>query len=108
MNGPETIVTADITKHLVVSAENPKERVVEENIFQSPGVFHPTQVDTRQVVLPWRLYLLNSLSALLEADTIATDSLRNALLTSRVQSTLFVSYLTFNPISQNLKPFHHR
>ena len=79
MNGPETVVTADITEHLVVSAENPKERIVEEDIFQSPGVFHPPQVDTSQVVLPCRLHLLNSLSALSEAEIIVTDSIRNAL-----------------------------
>ena len=59
MNGPETVVTANVTEHLVVPAENPKERVVEEDIFKSPGVFHPAQVDASQVVFPRRLRLLN-------------------------------------------------
>ena len=59
VNRPEAIVTANISEHLVVPPENPKERVVEKDIFQSPGGFHPPQVNPGQVILPSRLNFLS-------------------------------------------------
>ena len=45
VNCPEAVVTADVSKHLVVSSENSKELVVEEDVFKSSRVLHSPQVD---------------------------------------------------------------
>ena len=45
VNCPEAVVTADIPEHLVISSENSKELVVEEDVFKSSRVLHSPQVD---------------------------------------------------------------
>ena len=54
---PEAVVTADLTKHLVVWPQDPEEGVVEENSLERVSVHHPPEVDPGQVVLPGGLDL---------------------------------------------------
>ena len=57
VDGPEAIVAADISEHLVVGSLHPEGGVEEEDVLQGPGVQHGPQVDSGEVVFPGRLVL---------------------------------------------------
>ena len=57
VDGPEAVVTADLTEHLIVPPPHSKELVVEEDILESAGVLHCVEVDSGKVVFSLRLGL---------------------------------------------------
>ena len=54
---PETVITADISEHLIVPPLHSEELIVEEDILERAGVNHPVKINSSQIIFTLRLNL---------------------------------------------------
>ena len=60
VNGPEAIITANNSEHLIVPPLHTKRWILKENFLQSSCVSHPTKVNSCQVVITCINHMTNT------------------------------------------------